>query len=179
MAVSGPISNNRYRPVLFVHIGWSERYDGEEVKGNHEWLTDHADDCSEMHAFTQQEDGVYHGGIGEGAVHADSIDVVFIARREGHGDREVVGVYLDAWVDRWGGVKERWMGAFTRTAYLFPSDRRPTVPEWPGYMSMRRWARRDRAQRREHASLLELYYRVLAQLPHAIDGDHEEAMGPS
>src|SRR5690606_33747619 len=96
-------------PVLFVYIGWANRYDGTEpIMGSHGFLDSNADDCSEMYAFAKRH-GVYRCGLGRGNIGTDRIDVVFVAKKEGESVRRVVGFYLDATVEPLeGGDTWRW-----------------------------------------------------------------------
>jgi hypothetical protein len=63
--------------VLFVYIGWAERYDGTEpVNGTFSWLRDHPG--TEAGAFYLKDDGYFHCGIGPGALPDNSLHVVFV-----------------------------------------------------------------------------------------------------
>jgi hypothetical protein len=159
--VSGAIkkkAREEQRPVLFVNIGWGDRYDGGPIAGNHTYLREHGDDCGETYAYLKR-DGRYRCGVGRGALEVDRLDVVFVARRGGTGAPRVVLLYLDADVVRPQDGSE-WRDASTRRAYLFPPHHRPRVPHWPGQMSMRRWAYRAGSRGTEHGPLFALYKRV-------------------
>ena len=144
--------------VLFVNIGWSEAYDGQDpVQGNHEFLRDGADDCAESYAFVPTEDGLYRCGIGRGSVDAARLDVVFVARPPGESGHRVVCVYFDV---RWDESDGGWVTASTKDVLMFDVDDRMPV-DWPGRMSMRRWASRGGAPGTEHPHLHDSYRQLL------------------
>jgi hypothetical protein len=144
--------------VLFVNIGWSTTYDGQDpIQGNHDYLRDHADDCSEMYAFAPTDEGVYECGIGRGSVDAARLDVVFVARPPDANGHRVVGVYFDV---RWDELDDGWVNARTADAILLGVDERPTI-SWPGRMGMRRWAYRGGAPGTEHEDLRRAYVALL------------------
>jgi hypothetical protein len=150
-------------PVLFVNIGWADRYDGTEwIRGAHSFLEEHGDDCSESRAFLADDDGTYWCGIGHGVVPADRIDIVFTAIRPADRTRRVVLLYRDAEPCS-HKPGDTWQNAAARRAYLFRANDRPLVTYWPGHMNMRRWALEPSADKPKHPPLLALYQRVLAK----------------
>ena len=67
----------RQLPVLFVHIGWANYYDGTEaVKGNFSFLIDNPKDNSESLAFLRNDDGWFYCGIGMGTVPHEVLHIV-------------------------------------------------------------------------------------------------------
>ena len=146
--------------VLFVNIGWAQRYDGTEtVQGNHGWLREHPDDNSEMEAFLRDRNGLYWCGIGTGRVNVDALDVVFVALYQGEGHRAVL-LYRDARCTYDSDGANPYARASTRKAWLIPVANRPAV-EWPGRMSMRRWAYRAGARGKEWPGLADTYRTIL------------------
>lgn len=128
------------RPVLFVNVGWGEKYDGSEIiRGGHRYLKEHGDDCSEMYAFKPRR-GLFRCGIGKGKVTAPRFDVALVARQPDRAVHRIVGMYKNAWFEpelqEGYGV---WGWAVTRTAHGLPVGARPEI-KWPGAMGMRRWA---------------------------------------
>jgi hypothetical protein len=157
--------NSSVRAVLFVNIGWADKYDGrEDIRGNHEFLRDHADDNSEYTAFLRDHDGVYSCGIGHGSIKVPDLDIVFVARNPETGGHYAVGLYLDAW---WtaddDSERKPWIRAHSKTAHLIPTKSRAKVA-WPGFRDMRRWARRVVGKGLEHKHLYRSYQELLAVL---------------
>lgn len=152
--------------ILFVNIGWAESYRGsEDIRGNHGFLRDHADDNAEHSAFLPSRSGIYSCGIGRGALSVPSLDVVFVARHPEFGGHYAVGLYQDASWELDDDAETRpWVRAHTIVAHLIPAGRRPKI-KWPGKMDMRRWARRavgDKGVAHEH--LYHSYLEILALL---------------
>lgn len=137
--------------VLFVFIGWTEKYDGTQlVVGSHEWLQGHPDDNWEMNAFKPGRDGTFRCGVGRGAGLPARAHIVFVARDPGDGLRKVVGVYAAARFDQDGGYPR----ASTRLAQLVPARERTELTGWPGAQGVRRWAFRGGSEGVEHPELL-------------------------
>ena len=142
------------RAVVFVLIGWAHRYDGTEaITGNHAYLRDHPEDNSEAQAFVRHRDGYYYCGAGSGELHEKRADIVLVARDDQHDAYKVVGIYRQAEVTE-SGV---WTTIRTRTATLFPVNKRPVIHRWPSGQGMRRWAHRVSSKGRTHAALLSFY----------------------
>jgi hypothetical protein len=79
-------------PVLFVNIGWTEKYDGTKpVKGRHGWLQDYPEDNGEAAAFFS-DGGIYRCGIEKGWA-PPSLHIVFAAREPVENALKLVGVY--------------------------------------------------------------------------------------
>ncbi len=171
-------------PVLFVNIGWGQRYDGtEEIRGNHGWLSLRADDCSEIAAFAETDGGLFRCGIGRGSIAAERLDLVFVSRCPADGVRRVVGVYRNAWVFDWNDDPDSWKGAATKTAYLLPVGQRPPLRGWPGQQGVRRWAFRAGEKGREHPSLMAAYEGLVPRLGKEhlprkewLDGDEDDEL---
>lgn len=148
----------KQNPVLFVYIGWADRYDGTEpILGSHGFLAGNADDCSEIEAF-RRRDGAFRCGIGSGEIGAERLDIVFVAKRKGESVRRVVGYYLDATVESPEDAS-RWRWASARKAHWLPIPKRIPVPEWPGSSGMRRWAHLG-ADGVRHESLFRIFRRL-------------------
>jgi len=169
--------------VLFVTVGWADRYDGETtVVGTHRYLADgNGDDCSEMSMFARDEDGEYACGIGRGALRVSRLDVVFVAKRTLADPHRVVGVYFDAeFYDR--AELGTWTWARTADALELVGAERAAI-EWPKGQGMRRWATRAGGGGREHPELYAVYRRVLAEHGKQPGGvgrkaEHEEVLAP-
>lgn len=146
--------------MLFVYIGWSDKYDGKEaVWGSHGWVAKNPRNCSEMSAFVK-EGGEYCCGIGSGSVPSTNLDIVLVAKPPGSPIRRVVGLYVDVRVEPWQGADNGWRGAIARRAIRFPPHARFAVSDWPGTSGVRRWARRAGAP--DHRALLAYYRRASA-----------------
>ena len=154
-------------PVLFVNIGWAERYDGtEDVHGNHRWLREHAGDNSEMRAFTPMgEDRRFWCGIGRGQLSAREVDIVFVALEPLSHEHRAVGIYRHAQWEPDDEASNPWVRAWTKDAALIPATNRPSIA-WPGKMSMRRWADRGGGDSpgREWPDLYKSYIAICGQL---------------
>ena len=138
--------------VLFVNIGWAERYDGEHrIQGDHEDIRNQSGSPSilgEGNAFSPDSTGLVRCVVGMGRVRPNSsIDVVFVARNPVAHCHEVVGIYFEPsfsyrpWTNR-GGRTETWAEASTRQFKELVSAERVSIT-WPRGRSMRRWARRS------------------------------------
>lgn len=142
-------------PVLFVLIGWAQRYDGTEaIVGGHDYLQDNPAENAELEAFVRQDDGKFYCGAGKGELHEDWVDAVFIARHPETQAYEVVAVYLKAKprID-----KNRWCTLKATEAILLPVGKRPRCDDWPTGRGMRRWARRVKSKGSAHQKLLATY----------------------
>ena len=138
--------------VLFVNIGWAEKYDGKHtILGNHQDIKDQAGSPSvlgEGEAFLPDSTGLARCVVGVGRVTpSSSIDVVFVARNPVAHRHEIVGIYFEPsfsyrpWPNR-NGRTETWAEASTKQFKGLPGDQRPSI-KWPRGRSMRRWVRRQ------------------------------------
>jgi hypothetical protein len=130
--------------VLFVNIGWSERYDGKTpVEGNFAYLrTKKAkkDGAGETWLFVPDEEGVYAGGIGFGQIDVEALDVVFVAFDKAVKKHRTVAIFYDAdWDSSPAGGRD-WYTAYSSDVRTFPVGSRPIV-DWPNGQRNRRWAR--------------------------------------
>ena len=149
-------SENSNKAVLFVLIGWAERYEGNEtVSGNHGYLKNHPQDSTESRAFKKRDDGYYHCGAGRGKIDEPSFDVVFVARHEKTKSYKTVCVYRN--VEQEDGY---WLTVKTKFAKFYSVDERPRLEEWPSGQNVRRWAKRIRSRGREYESLYKAYLRL-------------------
>jgi hypothetical protein len=85
--------------VLFVNIGWAERYDGtQKIQGDFDYIRANNGDpdrISEGSAFRADVSGQVSCGVGIGRVEPDeSIDVVFVARNPRTSEYQIVGIYF-------------------------------------------------------------------------------------
>lgn len=161
------------RAVVFVLIGWAQRYDGTEaIIGNHRYLQDHPEDNSESQAFIQRDDGYYYCGVGQGELHEHLLDVVFVARHEETKLYRVVGTYDRAEPIEGG----EWKRVRSKSAHLFPVGKRPIVDAWPTGQGVRRWAHRIAAKGRKHESLYDLYGKLRA--PRVSSSDEADLLDP-
>ncbi|MEI6208867.1 MAG: HNH endonuclease [Desulfuromonadales bacterium] len=143
--------------VLFVLIGWAQRYDGtESIVGGHSYLKNNPDNNTEMEAFISDNKGYYCCGIDRGNVDEPSLDVVFVARNVKNDNYEVVGLYSNVKVTG----KDRWRSVRTKQVLLIPSGERPIVPNYPTGQGMRRWAHRIVSKGTVHKSLLSVYKKL-------------------
>lgn len=150
--------------VLFVNIGWAERYDGsEEIQGNHTWLQEHPDDCSEMAAFAKDADGLVECWIGWGIVNVERTDIVFVARKPDENGHRVVGMYFDPIITDRSEESRASCGAYTGDYKLWKTPDRLRI-EWPGRMGLRRWAYRAGGSGTEHPNLYVAYRKLLEEL---------------
>ena len=155
---------NSNKAVLFVLIGWAERYEGDEVViGNHKYLQDHPKNNMESKAFKKRGDGYYRCGIGRGMINELDLDVVFVARHRRTQSYRIVGIYRDAESD--GGD---WPIAKTRSPEFYEVHARSEL-EWPRGRSIRRWAKRIKSKGQEHQSLYQIYLALGAE-----HDDHED-----
>ena len=144
--------------VLFILIGWAQRYDGTEVVvGNHAYLKNHPKDNDEAKAFTKLG-GSYYCCAGRGEVHEEVFDVVFVALDPEAHMHKVVGAYKRAKVYEVEWHRGRkWATISSKRARLIPTSKRTRVLGWPSGHGMRRWARRVQSRGRVHSSLLRRY----------------------
>jgi len=78
--------------VLFVLIGWAQRYDGtESIIGGHSYQNNNPGSNTEMAAFVSDSKGYYCCGIDGGNVDEPSLDVVFVARNVEHDNYATMG----------------------------------------------------------------------------------------
>lgn len=153
-------------PVLFVYIGWANRYDGSEpLVGSHEFLREYPDDAGEARAFLS-DGGSYTCGIGRGKIVPDKLHIVFVARDPADGQRKVVGLYASASASPRRRTSNAWWDATTRNAILITSGRRTRVAGWPGDSGIRRWARSPSGTT-DHASLRQCFDRIRKNLTRA------------
>ncbi len=126
--------------VLFVNIGWAERYDGKHpIYGNHKDIKDKNGDptkLSEGRAFLPNSNGFAQCGAGIGKVRpSSSIDVVFIARNRFKFQHEIVGIYFKPtfsyqhWTNP-NGNTVTWADASTESFKELLGNARPGI-EWP------------------------------------------------
>lgn len=149
--------------VLFVNIGWSERYDGQNpVIGSHRFLAESPDDSAELAAFLEQDDGMVSCGAGRGEINVARLDVVFVARPPGEVGHRVVGVYFDPRRET-RDDQDGWATVHTKEYSLIEVTKRPKIA-WPGRMGMRRWAYRGGGGGAVHAHLYAAYRELLAEL---------------
>lgn len=144
--------------VLFVLIGWAQRYDGTElVQGGHRYLQGNHEDSTETQAFIRDNTGYCRCGIDRGNVNEPSLDVVFVARHPKRSKYQVVGFYIDVEVTE----GSKWSTVRTREAVLIPPESRPIIRNYPTGQGMRRWARRVSTKgQAEHSSLLNIYKKI-------------------
>ncbi len=137
--------------VLFVNIGWAERYDGRHViEGSHDWVQSHSgrpSEISEGSAFLMAGNLSVQCGVGYGRVTPDQqVDVVFVARNPALLKHEVVGIYFEP-IFSYGyaisqhGKRLVWAVASAELFLEMAGSQRPRV-KWPSGRSMRRWAKR-------------------------------------
>lgn len=138
--------------VLFVNIGWAEKYDGNHlISGNQEDVIGKKGDpsrLSEGKAFLP-DNGSVKCGAGIGNVRPDaSIDLVFVARNPKTHKHEMVGIYFepDFKYHVWTNTKGNpfiWADAYIApTSFLeLLGSKRPSI-EWPSGRSLRRWVRK-------------------------------------
>ncbi len=162
--------NNRINEVavLFVLIGWADRYDGtESIIGGHGHLQNNPNNNSEMKAFVCNNDGYYYCGAGDGEINEKSLDVIFVARNIDSDIYQVIGIYSNVEVieDNY----RTWKKVRTKEARLIPPEDRPTLPSWPKGQGMRRWARRVFKKGREHETLLAVYEKLAALTPEQLE----------
>lgn len=138
--------------VLFVNIGWAERYDGKHtIHGGHQDIRNQLGNPStlgEGKAFLRDTIGRVRCVVGMGrVVPSSSIDVVFVARHPNTRRHEMVGLYFKSsfsysdWQNPKGRI-ETWAEASTTEVEELLGNRRPAV-DWPQGRSMRRWTRRS------------------------------------
>ncbi len=136
--------------VLFVNIGWAERYDGKhQIEGGMVWVQDHLGnpkEISEGEAFLPEQDGRVRCGAGLGWVTPnEDIDVIFVARNPDTSNYEVVGFYRGPTfshhdTESQNGRKLTWATASTEMYMEISGTLRPPV-QWPKGRHMRRWVK--------------------------------------
>lgn len=154
-------SEKKTKGVLFVLIGWSERYDGTEVLiGNHRHLKGGPKVSGESKAFVR-EDGMYTCGVGNGQIVENSLDIVLVAKVPDSPRYQIVGVYFDPVV-----LEEAndWRVAKSQRVVFFEVENRPKVSSWPTGQGMRRWATRSNKSSAAHPKLLPAYNKILSGL---------------
>ena len=130
--------------VLFVNVGWSEKYRrGSKVEGNHAWLNSPGyprNGCGEEELFVPR-DGLFRGPLGRGQVHAKEhdLDVVYVAHRRDQGDHWIVAVFYG--VEWWPLENDTWHMCQTPDAICLDVVERVKVKEWPIGQGVRRWAK--------------------------------------
>lgn len=144
--------------VLFVLIGWAEKYDGlEKIIGGHRYLKQHSAENGEVRAFARDRAGYYICGIGSGEIYEDPLDVVFVARHPHTAEYEIIGIYKNAKVL---GDRE-WKIARTKRITFFPAQNRQSL-SWPVGQGVRRWAHRaSQLSRAVHSDLFSHYEDLL------------------
>ena len=135
--------------VLFVNIGWAERYDGKHrIYGNHDDIIRQNGDpmkLGEGRAFLPDK-GFVRCVVGAGRVEpSSSIDVVFVARHPPTGKYEIVGIYFEPTFiyQPWTNSKRNtrtWADASTKSFLELLGNKRSAI-DWPPGWSMRRWVR--------------------------------------
>lgn len=129
--------------VLFINVGWSEKYEGALPHGNHAWLRGERaqyEGSAEEKLFKSIR-GRHRGPIGRGALpHFKQLDVVFTARDRG-GRRRIVAFFRDCKVHPHHETRDFLMvSARADDVTCLPSNERPRLDFWPGRMGLRRWA---------------------------------------
>jgi hypothetical protein len=139
--------------VLFVNIGWAERYDGtQEIQGDFAFISANNGDpdrVSEGRAFLPDARGEVTCGVGRGRVNPfQSVDVVFVACNPRTRQYEIVGVYHEPEfrnepTTSQSGNTYNWAYAVAgpNSFREFLGGGRMTI-EWPRGRDPRRWARR-------------------------------------
>lgn len=134
--------------VLFINIGWHERYDGSSLPtGNHGYLNSaraQVDGSSEDTLFVPRR-GRYAGPLGRGAVPDFArLDVVFTAvdKDDPRRERQVVAIFRDCTPFPHDHDPTFMMVRAARDRVTcFPVSDRPRLrTRWPGHMNVRRWA---------------------------------------
>jgi hypothetical protein len=149
-------------PVLFVLIGWAERYDGtEKVRGGHKYLQTHPGDNTEAKTFVRERGGYYQCGVGRGKINEAKLDVVFVARDNDLNYR-VVALYKDATASDDGD----WSIAKSKHVTLYNVGERPHCA-WTEGQGMRRWAHRVHGHGRVHKVLWDSYTELSSVLDKA------------
>ncbi len=124
-------------PVLFVYIGWAERYDGTEpIEGDFSYFKRKSAEISEAYAFYRDRDGLYRCGVGRGKIVSKRLNVVFVARDKRGQRMKIVGIYPAAQIEMDSG----WAVATCRRPVLLPPYSRPELEHWPAGQGLRRWA---------------------------------------
>jgi hypothetical protein len=137
--------------VLFVNVGWAQRYDGSHtIFGNHGDIKRQSGNPSKLgegKAFLPDSTGHVRCVVGMGRIRPGSdIDVAFVARNPNTKQYQIVGIYhkpsffSSLWTNP-KGRQEIWTDASTRDFIELVDNQRPNV-EWPRGWSMRRWVRR-------------------------------------
>lgn len=139
------------RNVLFVSIGWAEKYDGKHtIAGSHQDIKYQAGNpltLGEGRAFLRDGEGRVQCVVGMGRIRPDSsIDVVFVAHNPSTRRHEIVGIYFQPAFEYnyWTNPKGRrrtWADASTRHFTELLDDDRPAT-KWPPPQGMRRWVSR-------------------------------------
>ncbi len=147
------------KAVLFVLIGWTEKYNGSETpKGGHERLKGKPKNTGEAKAF-KKVGGLYRCGIGVGNVMETNLDIVFVARNLKNQQYQVVGVYRNSKVNV---NSDNWGTASSKSVVFYPTAKRPVLTGWQQGRSMRRWAHRvAKKAGNVHKPLLTVYMRLI------------------
>lgn len=138
-----PRSFSRAQRVLFVNIGWSERYDNtERPRGGHAWLNEPSGDAKHGSA----EELLFKrrcGPIGAGKVaKGPSLDVVFVAREPPAGAHRVVALFRRCKLYQTEtDAKDYPLHWRVSSDCVVLYARKRVKVKWPGRMSMRRWAK--------------------------------------
>ncbi|MBX3120963.1 MAG: HNH endonuclease [Fimbriimonadaceae bacterium] len=147
--------------ILFVYIGWAERYDGTEpIEGDFSYFKRPSAVISEASAFHPDKDGLYRCGIGRGELGGKRLNVVFVARNRKSNQLKIVGIYVDARVE----MDDDWAVAVCNKAILIPSQRRTTLGHWPSGQGLRRWAWRRDTKGKEYPLLRKEFNQLLTNL---------------
>ncbi len=158
-------------PILFVYIGWADRYDGTEpIEGDFSYFKKKSAAISEAHAFFPDSDGLYHCGVGRGQIGPKRLHVVFVARDKKNSQMKIVGLYSAARIE----MDDDWAVATCKRAVLLPPSSRPSLQSWPTGMGLRRWAWRGGEVGKEHPRLRKVFNLLLnskSVLPAATKGD--------
>jgi hypothetical protein len=148
-------------PILFVYIGWADRYDGTEpIKGDFSYFRNKSADISEASAFHPDSDGLYRCGVGRGQLVNYGLNVVLVARDDKDGQMKLVGLYPNAKIE----MDDYWAVAACRKPVLIPPDRRPKLDYWPTGQGMRRWASRGGRKGKEYPLLHNVFRRLLKNI---------------
>jgi hypothetical protein len=143
--------------VLFVLIGWADRYDGTEpIIGGHRYLKNNQRNNTEMTAFVSNSTGYFNCGIDRGEVHEPLLDVVFVARNPKSEKYQIVCVYSKVKAIKDG----EWSSVRTKQALLIPPENRPVIQNYPPGRGMRRWANRVESVGKVHRSLYSAYKKL-------------------
>ena len=125
-------SRNESLPILFVYIGWAERYDGTEpIEGDFSYFKRKSAEISEAYAFHRYSDGLYRCGVGRGQISGNRLNVVFVARDKKSHQMKIVGLYPSAQIE----MDDYWAIATCRRPILnsaLPSTNTGILACWNG-----------------------------------------------